>query len=514
LPKMAAESEAVGTAQVSGAAGLNSPNAANKNSPSSNSQIANSAGGVRSFGHIRLDISNSVLPLDKITHTPSGKDGLSEEVEMQIRSLGCEVIQLSGKLLRLPQVAMATGCVLFQRFYYAKSLVRIPFDIVSMACICLACKIEEAPRRIRDIINTFNHIKQVRSGKPITPVILDAKYIALKDEIIKAERRVLKELGFCVHVKHPHKIIVMYLKWLELDSHRELLQMSWNFMNDSLRTDVFVRYPPETIAVACIYLSARKLKEPLPKSPSWFNVLGVEEDDIKDCCYRMICLYNRKKKTIEELEGVVEERKKERKKMDDERRAAREQNLSSGSLNTPAQSSPNSRAVSPGGKSQDDKTTSEAEKSHQNGGKNGGNGSDKSMDLDDRSPSRHKSKKHKKFKQRSRSRSTSFDDYRDRERGLGKKAKKGRTRSRSRSFTPPKKRKHGHHHHKDKRYNRSYSRDRGGGGQDGGRGGVASIGLHDERPLPKHREAGRDRDRDSNRDRNYDRKNRDRDHRR
>ena len=45
-------------------------------------------------------------------------------------------------------------------------------------------------------------------------------------------------------------------------------------MNDSLRTDVFVRYPPETIAVACIYLSARKLKEPLPKNPSWFEVLG------------------------------------------------------------------------------------------------------------------------------------------------------------------------------------------------------------------------------------------------
>lgn len=66
-------------------------------------------------------------------------------------------------------------------------------------------------------------------------------------------------------------------------------------MNDSLRTDVFVRYMPETIAVACIYLAARKLKEPLPKNPSWFEVLGVEEDDIKDCCYRMIQLYNKKK---------------------------------------------------------------------------------------------------------------------------------------------------------------------------------------------------------------------------
>ena len=66
-------------------------------------------------------------------------------------------------------------------------------------------------------------------------------------------------------------------------------------MNDSLRTDVFVRYTPETIAVACIYLSARKLKVALPKSPSWFDVLGVEEDDIKDCCYRMICPYKREK---------------------------------------------------------------------------------------------------------------------------------------------------------------------------------------------------------------------------
>lgn len=109
-------------------------------------------------------------------------------------------------------------------------------------------------------------------------------------------------------------------------------------MNDSLRTDVFVRYPPETIAVACIYLSARKLKEPLPKNPSWFQVLGVEEDDIKDCCYRMICLYNRKKANHEELETIVEGL---RKKMDDERRAAKE--LSS-TMNTPSQSSPTSRA--------------------------------------------------------------------------------------------------------------------------------------------------------------------------
>ena len=34
-----------------------------------------------------------------------------------------------------------------------------------MAAIYLSSKIEESPRTIRDVINVFNNIKQVRSGK-------------------------------------------------------------------------------------------------------------------------------------------------------------------------------------------------------------------------------------------------------------------------------------------------------------------------------------------------------------
>ena len=38
------------------------------------------------------------------------------------------------------------------------------------------------------------------------PLVLDQHYINLKNQVIKAERRLLKETGFCVHVKHPHKV--------------------------------------------------------------------------------------------------------------------------------------------------------------------------------------------------------------------------------------------------------------------------------------------------------------------
>lgn len=147
-----------------------------------------------------------MLPVDKLIETPSHHDGLDRQTEVDLRILGCELIQTAGILLKLPQVAMATGQVLFQRFYYSKSFVRHGMETTAMSCVCLASKIEEAPRRIRDVINVFAHIKQVRAQRPIQPMILDAAYISLKTQIIKAERRVLKELGFCVHVKHPHKV--------------------------------------------------------------------------------------------------------------------------------------------------------------------------------------------------------------------------------------------------------------------------------------------------------------------
>ena len=61
------------------------------------------------YGPVVLTISNSVLPLDKLSPTPSSLDGLEQSVEDDLRNLGCDLIQTAGKLLKLPQVAMATS---------------------------------------------------------------------------------------------------------------------------------------------------------------------------------------------------------------------------------------------------------------------------------------------------------------------------------------------------------------------------------------------------------------------
>ncbi|XP_051555096.1 cyclin-L1-like isoform X1 [Myxocyprinus asiaticus] len=261
--------------------------------------------GDKVYSEVFLAIDSSTIPEERLATTPSMLDGLEHETETDLRILGCELIQSAGILLRLPQVAMATGQVLFQRFFYSKSFIKHNYDIVAMACMNLASKIEESPRRVRDVINVFHHLKQGKCKKS-TPLVLDQNYINTKNQVIKAERRVLKELGFCVHVKHPHKIVVMYLQVLECEKNQMLVQTAWNFMNDALRTDAFVKSEPETIACACIYLAARVLQIPLPSRPHWYLLFGATKEDIKDICISTIKLYSRKKPNSEQLEKEVE----------------------------------------------------------------------------------------------------------------------------------------------------------------------------------------------------------------
>ncbi|KAF4519186.1 hypothetical protein B566_EDAN008249 [Ephemera danica] len=415
------------------------------------------------YGKIVLTLTNCLLPEEKLSPTPSQLDGLDQNTETDLRILGCELIQTAGILLKLPQVAMATGQVLFQRFYYSKSFVRHPMETTAMGCVCLASKIEEAPRRIRDVINVFNHIKQVTAGnlnywggfvvfhgivsgrcdngggrltqgcmcacRTIAPVVLDNNYIHLKTQVIKAERRVLKELGFCVHVKHPHKIIVIYLQLLGFENNTSLMQLSWNYMNDALRTNVFVRYHPETVACACIYLTARRLKICMPKNPAWYSIFGVSEKDIHDVCYSILRLYKRHKVNPEELERTVEELRKEFQETKMKARAAAGLALISAN-NTPANvsNSPNS----PVQQRQKPEVSPRMKNNHSNE-KHHSKEDKRRSQTNSVSPMHRHRNKSKKHKRSSSSRSRSRSRSRDRRK---KSSHKSRVRS-SYSDSPP-----------------------------------------------------------------------------
>lgn len=60
----------------------------------------------KKYGSVVITLENVLLPPEKLSPSPSQQDGLDAEIEMDLRILGCELIQTGGLLLRLPQVSV------------------------------------------------------------------------------------------------------------------------------------------------------------------------------------------------------------------------------------------------------------------------------------------------------------------------------------------------------------------------------------------------------------------------
>lgn len=65
--------------------------------------------GDKIYSGVLISLENCLIPDDKCAFTPSIVDGLDNDTETDLRSVGCELIQSAGILLRLPQVRVEQG---------------------------------------------------------------------------------------------------------------------------------------------------------------------------------------------------------------------------------------------------------------------------------------------------------------------------------------------------------------------------------------------------------------------
>ncbi|CAB4286958.1 unnamed protein product [Prunus armeniaca] len=243
----------------------------------------------------RAILDTFYLTDEQLHNSPSRKDGIDEATETMLRIYGCELIQESGILLKLPQAVMATGQVLFHRFYCKKSFAGFDVKKVAASCLWLASKLEEeCPKKARQVIIVFHRMECRRENKLATePLDLNSKkYSDLKTELSRAERHILKEMGFVCHVEHPHKFISNYLATLGTPTPRELTQEAWNLANDSLRTTLCVRFKSEVVACGVVYAAARRFRVPLPENPPWWKAFDAEKSGIDQVCRVLAHLYS------------------------------------------------------------------------------------------------------------------------------------------------------------------------------------------------------------------------------
>ncbi|XP_017048399.1 cyclin-K [Drosophila ficusphila] len=230
----------------------------------------------------------------ELRETPSILDGISFETERRYRKEGARFIMECGTKMGLGHNTMATGVVYFHRFYMFHSFRSFPRYVTACCCLFFAGKVEETPKKCRDIIKTAR-------------AILNDNYFYSfgedpKEEVMTLERILLQTIKFDLQVEHPYTFLLKYAKCFKGDQQKlqKMVQMAWNFVNDSLSTVVCLQWEPEIIAVALIHLASKLSKFTVqdwegrqPQHQRWWDmfVSDVTMEILEDICHQVLDLY-------------------------------------------------------------------------------------------------------------------------------------------------------------------------------------------------------------------------------
>ncbi|KAB0802750.1 hypothetical protein PPYR_04936 [Photinus pyralis] len=231
----------------------------------------------------------------ELRNTPSALDNIDYETEMRYRKEGARFIMDTAFKMDLGCNTKATGAVYFHRFYMFHSFRQFPRYVTACCCLFLAGKVEETPKKCRDIINTARGL------------LSDAKFSTFgedpKEEVMTLERILLQTIKFDLQVEHPYRYLLRYAKCLIGDESKleKMVQMAWTFVNDSLCTTLSLQWEPEIIAVALLYLAGKLSQFEVVdwvgrtnKHLRWWDMFveDVTLDLLEDICHQVLDLYS------------------------------------------------------------------------------------------------------------------------------------------------------------------------------------------------------------------------------
>ena len=230
---------------------------------------------------IVTNVDNFYALDDKIINSPSRERGVSEEDEFAMRVHGCELIRRRRCSSRRRSRVACTGQVLLHRFYAKRSMVKFDVRRVAATSVFLACKLEECPRKLRDVVNVFHEMSRRREKKPLTHLgYFSKRYEDIKADLVRVERHMLREFGFCIHAEHPHKFVLNYLRMMGQDSamvtrrgRSQTIRWTTLCMVQGVQGGGGVHLPRRREAALV-----------LPEDPPWWDLFDVTKEQIEMMC--------------------------------------------------------------------------------------------------------------------------------------------------------------------------------------------------------------------------------------
>ncbi|XP_071492710.1 cyclin-C-like [Diadema setosum] len=210
---------------------------------------------------------------------------LSEEEYQKVMIFYAGIIQAIGEQMKVRQQVISTATIYFKRFYAKNTLKSIDPLLMAPTCLFLASKVEEFGVLMNSrllsgcqaVVKKFAYA--FGSGSQEFPYKMP--------HILECEFYLLEIMDCCLIVFHPYRPLTQYAA--DLGQEDQLLPLAWHIINDSLRTDICLLYPPYLIALASLHMACVISQNDHTKQ--WFAQLNVDLDKILEITQHILKLY-------------------------------------------------------------------------------------------------------------------------------------------------------------------------------------------------------------------------------
>ncbi|KAE8913876.1 hypothetical protein PF005_g1099 [Phytophthora fragariae] len=190
-----------------------------------------------------------VTKSDLRKRNPLDRKHLTDDEIDSIHLANISLLEEIGPRLRVRQIIIYTAIIFYRRFYQTQSFVNFDPHLVVGTVFFLASKVEESQLSLTTVASVLHHYTT-------TSVDEDESMYTFQDkDILECEFYVIEALQFDLILHHPFPSLLQFLD--EFDIHEECLQLAWQLVQYSYRTDIIILYPPFMVAYAAAYISCR-----------------------------------------------------------------------------------------------------------------------------------------------------------------------------------------------------------------------------------------------------------------
>lgn len=152
-----------------------------------------------------------------------------------------------AQVYNFPMKTIGTAMLLFQKTYLFNKVQNFPPTETTISCLMIASKIEDTPKKARELLQTSYYIK----GVSVSSTQLEE----VRKQVLSLERQILETIGFDFRIRHPQPYVIKFAKEMEIS--REDALIAWNITTDSYLTDAALRFPCHVVALASLLLATK-----------------------------------------------------------------------------------------------------------------------------------------------------------------------------------------------------------------------------------------------------------------